>query len=144
MSHLDHDIQPLDLLGRCRSDRIEVSIRMLDVGAESVYHPDEWQDSIIEIEAGAVEIETCDGESVEFRAGDVFWLAGFHVRALHNRGDTPAILVTATRRRTHTTNARSVPFAGPDTIETTRHTPTRKDHTCSPTTTHTAASLSPT
>ena len=99
MSRVDSDQRPLDLLGRCCSGRIAVSIRILDVGAETAYRPDDWKDSIIEIEAGAVEIETRDGEAVEFRAGDVFWLAGLPVLALHNRGDVPAVLVTATRRR---------------------------------------------
>jgi len=99
MSQLDNDQRPLDLLGTCRSGRIEVSIRILDAGTETAYHPDDWKDSIVEIEAGAVEIETRDGQAVAFQAGDVFWLAGLPVRALHNRGDIPAVLVTATRRR---------------------------------------------
>jgi hypothetical protein len=60
----------------------------------------DWEDSIIEIEAGAVELEMHDGEALEFRAGDVFLLAGLPVRALHNRGHIPAVLVTATRRPT--------------------------------------------
>src|SRR5215207_5660333 len=104
MSHLDNDQRPLDLLGTCCSNRIEVSIRILDVGAETAYRPDDWKDSIVEIEAGAVEIETCDGQAVALRAGDVFWLAGLPVRALHNRGDIPAVLVRATRRRTPITD----------------------------------------
>ena len=98
MSHLDNDQRPLDLLGTCCSDRIEVSIRILYAGTETAYHPDDWKDSIVEIESGAVEIKTRDGATLEFRSGDVFWLAGLPVRALHNRGDIPAVLVTATRR----------------------------------------------
>src|SRR5215217_4410622 len=109
MPHLDNDQRPLDLLGTCRSDRIEVSIRILVAGTETAYHPDDWKDSIVEIEAGAVEIETRHGQAVVFRAGDVFWLAGLPVRALHNRGDIPAVLVTATRRRTPTTDGAQPP-----------------------------------
>ena len=100
MSHLDNEERPLDLLGTCRSGRFEVSIRILDARTETAYQPDDWKDSIIEVEAGAVEIETRHGQAVAFHAGDVFWLAELPVRALHNRGDIPAVLVTATRRRT--------------------------------------------
>jgi hypothetical protein len=144
MFHFDNDQRAVDLLATCRSRRIEVSIRILDAGTETAYHPDDWKDSIVEIEAGAVEIETCHGQAVAFNAGDVFWLAGLPVRALNNRGDIPAVLVTATRRRTSITDRPRPPLRPypHDRSNSTRPNPGGPE--CLPTTTPTAASLSTT
>jgi catechol 2,3-dioxygenase-like lactoylglutathione lyase family enzyme len=109
LPHLDDDRRPLDLLGTCRSDRIEVTRCILDVGAVTAYQPADWQDSIIEIETGAVEIEMHNGTAIELRAGDIFSFTGLPVRALHNRHNIPAVLVTATRRRTPITDSPRAP-----------------------------------
>ncbi len=89
-------------------------VHILDAGTETTYHAPDWNDMIVEIEAGVVELETRDGTTLQFGAGDVLCLTGLPVRAFHNRGDAPAVLVTATRRPPRTAGASRPPLAQPE------------------------------
>jgi hypothetical protein len=69
-------------------------------GSERAYDEEEWRDAIVSVARGEIELECSSGLRHRFRCGDVFWLAGLPVRALHNRGLEPALLVAVTRRST--------------------------------------------
>jgi quercetin dioxygenase-like cupin family protein len=68
-------------------------------GSERAYEEAEWRDAIVSVTRGEIELECVGGTRHRFRRGDVLWLAGLPLRALHNRGDEPALLVTVSRGR---------------------------------------------
>jgi quercetin dioxygenase-like cupin family protein len=68
-------------------------------GSERAYNEAEWRDAIVSVTRGEIELECVGGTRHRFGRGDVLWLAGLPLRALHNRGDEPALLVTVSRGR---------------------------------------------
>ena len=62
------------------------------------YDPDEWFDAIVVVETGEVDLEGRGGSLARFRVGDILWLTGLPLRALHNRGPEPVRLVAVSRR----------------------------------------------
>jgi len=67
-------------------------------GCERPYDEAEWRDAIVSVTCGEIELECSGGSRHRLRSGDVLWLAGLPVRALHNRGLEPALLVAVSRR----------------------------------------------
>jgi quercetin dioxygenase-like cupin family protein len=67
-------------------------------GCERAYDEAEWRDAIVSVARGEIELECFSGLRHRLRAGDVLWLAGLPVRALHNHGLEPALLVAVSRR----------------------------------------------
>ena len=74
--------------------------RVIELAPDSrrVYDGTEWCDAIILVERGRIELESTDGGRHAFGRGDVLWLRGLPLRALHNRGHEPAVLVAVSRR----------------------------------------------
>jgi quercetin dioxygenase-like cupin family protein len=57
----------------------------------------DWRDALVVVEQGALELE-CRGDRWQHvRQGDVLWLAGVPVVALHNLGAVTAVLVAIRR-----------------------------------------------
>ena len=83
----------------------------LGPGNRHAYDPLEWQDALVVIEHGDVELECLSGICRSFGTGDVLWLAGLPVQALHNHGNAPAVLV-AVRRRNKSTRPMSLRLQG--------------------------------
>ena len=67
-------------------------------GGSRAYDAAEWQDAMVVVERGAVDLECLHGTPCRFERGDVLWLAGLPLRALHNRGGEPAVLIAVARR----------------------------------------------
>lgn len=59
----------------------------------------DWPDAIVLVARGAVDVECAGGESRRFASGDLIWVRGLPLRALHNRGPGDAVLVAVSRRR---------------------------------------------
>ncbi len=76
----------------------EVRLVTLAAGACHLYTAAEWQDALVLVECGDLEIETSTGSRWRFRCGDVLWLAEMPVRALHNPGGVDTLLVAVSRR----------------------------------------------
>lgn len=70
----------------------------LDPHATRAFRAAEWRDALVLVERGAVELEGVSGARERFGAGDLLWLAGVPLRALHNPGEEPAVLVAISRR----------------------------------------------
>lgn len=68
-------------------------------GSERAFDEAEWRDALVVIERGAIELECVGGSRRRFRSGDVLWLTGLPLCALHNREREPAVLVAVSRRR---------------------------------------------
>jgi hypothetical protein len=93
----DPDIGRLSLLARTPTETFAIRLLVLAPGTERVFDEHEWRDSLVEIECGQVELELRGGDRQLFESGDVLWLAGLPIVALHNRGRDRAMLVAASR-----------------------------------------------
>jgi hypothetical protein len=67
-------------------------------GSERAFDEREWQDAIVVVERGEIELESLGGSVCRFARGDLLWLTGLSLRALHNPGREPALLVAVSRR----------------------------------------------
>ena len=67
-------------------------------GGQRAYDEAEWRDALVAIGCGEIELEGLGGSSHCLKRGDVLWLAGLPLRALHNRGSEPALLIAVSRR----------------------------------------------
>ena len=94
-------------LGRPVPDAYGVRRVVVAPGAARLFDEAEWRDAIVTIESGKLELECRSGRRCLFRRGDVLWLVGLPLRALHNRGRAPAVLVAVSRRRTDEFSAQS-------------------------------------
>ena len=81
------DAEPITFLGR----PLGPSFR--------AYDETEWRDALVVVECGAVVVECRAGGRRTFGSGDVLWLTGMGVRALHNDGAETAVLVAVSRQR---------------------------------------------
>ena len=68
-------------------------------GADRPYVESEWKDALVVVESGGLELECAGGARRRFRCGDVLWLIGLPLRALHNRGRVPTVLIAVSRVR---------------------------------------------
>ena len=59
----------------------------------------EWDDALVVVERGEVDLECTAGGRRRFAAGAVLWLTGISLAALHNVGSEPVVLVALTRCR---------------------------------------------
>jgi hypothetical protein len=71
---------------------------VLAPGGTRTYEEAEWRDALVAIARGEVELECLSGTSYRFGRGDLLWLAGLSLRALHNPGREPSLLVAVSRR----------------------------------------------
>ncbi|WP_309110671.1 hypothetical protein [Saccharothrix sp.] len=76
--------------------------RVVTVSGTRPYDPDEWRGALVVVSAGVVELEGLGGTRRAFGAGAVLVLDGVGLRALHQRGPEPAVLVAVVRADTVT------------------------------------------
>lgn len=78
-------------------------IRAVRIGAgcERDYDEAEWRDAVVFVRRGEVELECIGGTRCRFARGDILWLAGLPLRALHSRRG-PVVLVAVSRAATTT------------------------------------------
>jgi hypothetical protein len=67
-------------------------------GSCRVYDEAEWRDALVMVERGEIELECLGGGRRRFTRGNLLWLSGLPLRALHNAGREPALLATVSRR----------------------------------------------
>lgn len=70
-------------------------------GAELAFDPASWQDAIVFVLAGEVEVRCAAGASHRFERGNVLCFTQLPVRTLHNRGPVPARLLAIWRHAAH-------------------------------------------
>jgi quercetin dioxygenase-like cupin family protein len=75
----------------------EVRAVGVEPGGHRIYHEAEWRDAIVVVRQGEIELEWLSGLRHCFTRGDLLWLAGLPLRALHNRGQETALLVAVSR-----------------------------------------------
>jgi len=95
---MDERRDRLSFLGRRCSPSFEVRVVAVAAGRKRAYDEAEWRDALVVLERGEIELECLGGSRQRFRRGDVLWLVGLPLRALHNPGCEPALLVAVSRR----------------------------------------------
>lgn len=88
----------LPLLGRRLPPAFVRRVVVLAPGHTRVYDEAEWRGALVVLEHGQIELEGLDGSRHSFGRGDILWLERLPLRALHNCGHRPAVLVAISRR----------------------------------------------
>jgi hypothetical protein len=78
------------------------AVRVVEVaaGEQRVYDEAEWRDAIVFVQRGEIELRGVSGASRSFGRGDLLWLERVPLRALHNPGIEPAVLLAIARANT--------------------------------------------
>jgi hypothetical protein len=76
-----------------------VTVRVVEVapGADRPYDAAEWHDALVLVKTGTIELRGVSGAMCAFGTGDLIYLQGMPLRALHNPGAEPAVLVAVSR-----------------------------------------------
>jgi hypothetical protein len=113
-----HD-ERLSFLGRQLPPEFELRELSLPTGDRRAFDDREWRDAIVVVESGELELECQRGVVYQFRSGDVLWLIGLPLVAMHNPGPMPALLTAISRRpsRPAGTNRAALVVATPDRVD---------------------------
>lgn len=90
--------EQLSLLGRRLKWSFALRVVVIAPGETRPYDESEWEDALVMVERGEIELESMHGSRRRMGAGAVLWLAGLPLRGLHNPGSDPALLVAVARR----------------------------------------------
>ena len=93
------DWRSLTLLARPLPRSLQRRVLRLAPGRWRAYEAGEWEDALVAVEHGEVEVEGRRGSRYRFRSGDILWLCGLSLRAIRNCGSGPAVLVAVSRNR---------------------------------------------
>ena len=77
----------------------------VDPGATRPFREEDWQDSLVVLERGELDITCVRGGCRRFHEGAVMWLAGLPLVALHNPGREPVLIAAVSRRRSQPMNS---------------------------------------
>lgn len=88
----------LSFLGRRLPPWVELRMVVVEPGHRLAFDQADWCDAIVAVEGGALELECQGGSRRRFVPGDLLWLSGLPLRALHNPGRDPAVLSVVARR----------------------------------------------
>jgi CheY-like chemotaxis protein len=95
------DGEPLPFLGGGVPAAFELRTVAIPAGASRAYDEAEWEDAIVVLESGELEVECVRGGRRRFERGAVMYLVGLALRTLHNLGPETAVLVAVSRRAGH-------------------------------------------
>jgi hypothetical protein len=91
--------QPVTFLGRRLPPWAQARLSIIPPGQQRIYKDTEWQGALVVVERGVIELECVGGDRWRFQEGDVLYLGGLPLRALHNAGSRQAVLSAVSRRQ---------------------------------------------
>jgi quercetin dioxygenase-like cupin family protein len=91
------DDAALSFLGKPVPAGFDLQVITIEPGAQRPFVKTDWCDALVVVEQGQVALEAESGTSWHFVPGDIVFLSGLALRALHNHGDEPVVL-SAVRR----------------------------------------------
>ncbi len=97
VSDMAMDDQPISFRDRPLGRSFDRRVVTIAPGQARLYDSDEWKDALVVLERGEIHVECRAGRFRLFLPGAVLWLTGLPLRALHNRGSEPAVLVAVWR-----------------------------------------------
>ena len=71
----------------------------LPAGESRPYDSAEWDDALVLVTMGAIELVGLSGRRWRFPSGAMLWLTDLPIRSIHNPGDEPARLCAVSRHR---------------------------------------------
>ena len=97
---MGHDPGPerLSFLHGPVPSRFRLRAMTLAPGGTWPYRAEDWDDALVVVERGEVELECRFGGRRRFPAGAIMWLQGMDLRALHNPGSEPTVISAVSRR----------------------------------------------
>jgi hypothetical protein len=87
----------ISFLGRPLPPAFRLRAIAVAPGRARAFDDTEWRDALVVVERGEIELEFLTAGRRRYGRGDVLWLNGLSLRALHNRGLEPAVLVAVRR-----------------------------------------------
>ena len=81
-----------------RRQSFDVRAVVLAPGRSHSFDRLEWRDALVVVQQGEIELECRSGCKYVFVRDDVLWLDGLPLRALHNRGESPCLLLAVVRK----------------------------------------------
>jgi quercetin dioxygenase-like cupin family protein len=95
-NHRDGD--RLSFLGRRLPASFEIRLVAVAPGCDRAFDRAEWQDALVVVERGEIELECERGTHRRFARGAVLCFARLPLRTLRNPGAEPALLAAVSRR----------------------------------------------
>jgi hypothetical protein len=77
--------------------RFQRQVVRLDPGCSRPYESSEWDDALVIVTSGGIELEGLSGRRWRFPRGAMLWLTDLPLKALHNPGDVTAELTAVSR-----------------------------------------------
>src|SRR3954463_5476695 len=77
--------------------RFQRRIVRIDIGCSRPYDESEWDDALVIVTAGVVELEGRSGRRWRFPEGAMLWLTDLPLLALHNPGGEAAEITSVSR-----------------------------------------------
>ena len=77
--------------------RFRLRALTLEPGCSQPFREEDWDDALVVVERGEVELECKAGIRRRFPPGAVMWLQGMDLHALHNPGEQPTVLSAVSR-----------------------------------------------
>ncbi|MGS0683924.1 hypothetical protein ACVBEQ_02005 [Nakamurella sp. GG22] len=90
------DRDPLEIAGRVWPTFIARRVVLAGFSTQP-FDEAQWRDALVIVERGTVEVETVSGLRRAFSVGDILWLTGLNLRALHNPSVEDAVLAAVSR-----------------------------------------------
>jgi hypothetical protein len=69
----------------------------LEPGCERPYDPSEWEDELVVVVCGTIDLEAIGGRRWRFQKGSIIWLQELPLRAVHNPTDETTVLMAISR-----------------------------------------------
>ena len=69
----------------------------LPPGCDRPFDESEWDDELVIVVCGSIELEGLTGRRWSFSRGAILWLTDLPLRALHNPGEDTAVLMAVSR-----------------------------------------------
>ena len=93
----DRDSLDVDRIARTAWPTFGQRVVAVPPGGALPFDPATWQDAIVFVLAGELDVQCSSGTGHRFQRGDILWFTGLSVRSLRNGGSVPVRLLAIWR-----------------------------------------------
>ena len=94
---MDDDRAALSFLQLPLPRTFDLRLVSIPAGGARPFVAEDWDDALVVVEEGSVELECVRGGRRAFATGAVMFLTGLPLRTIHNPGTEPALLAAVSR-----------------------------------------------